>query len=141
MPKARSGFRLCAGGDELTSVAKARSASLVVFVWCFVCIGEQCDREGTEDVAQDYCVVNTLEGNLRLIVKDGKPSFGRLLGQDNPRLFTGTYGDEPTVRPEKSGGEARHNDQAPVAAETASKRNHTVLIESFDMHRKVVAFQ
>ena len=62
MPKARSGFWLCARRDALTSVVKARSASLVLFVSCFVRVAEQCDREGSEDVAQDQRVVSTLEG-------------------------------------------------------------------------------
>ena len=53
MPKARSGFRLCARRDALTSVVKARSASLVLFVRCFVRVAEQCNREGSEDVAHD----------------------------------------------------------------------------------------
>lgn len=79
MPKARSGFWLCARRDALTSAVKARSASLVLFVWCFVRVAEQCDREGSEDVAQDQRVVSTLEG-LPLIIEDGKPLLGRFLG-------------------------------------------------------------
>src|ERR1700747_968939 len=79
MPKARSGVWLCARRDALTSVVKSRSASQVLFVWCFVRVAEQCDREGSEDVAQDQRVVSTLEG-LPMILKDGKPLLGRFLG-------------------------------------------------------------
>jgi hypothetical protein len=79
MPNTRSGFWLCARRDALTSVVRVRSGSLVVFGWCFVRVAEQCDREGSEDVAQDQRVVSTLEG-LPMIIKDGKPLLGRFLG-------------------------------------------------------------
>ena len=115
--------------------------SLIVFAWCCVLIREQRDREGPEDVTQGNGIVATFEGLPGLILKDRKPLFGRFLGENNPGLLSRIYRDEPAVGAEKSASEARHNDEAPVSPETASKRNHTVLMGSLDMHRNVVAFQ